>query len=338
MYGGTERVCYLLVQGLIDRGHDVVLIAAGSNHTRAQFIRTLDTACGEGTDADTMLAAIHAARAMAALEELQVDVVHDHTLIGPLTGGDRLSPTIVTAHLPVAGPESAFDYYQAVAAGCFLVALSEAQRRLAPELGWVGTVHNGIELERYRFRPEKDDYVLYLGRISRSKGVHSAIDAARAAGVRLVIAGKGTVPSERAYFDREIAPQVHDGVEWVGEVGGDQRNDLLAGARCLLFPVQWEEPFGLVMLEAMACGTPVVALRAGSVPELIDDGVSGFVCERAADLPTAIRKASDLRPQDCRQHVANGFTAERMVAGYEAIYRRVLGQETSNGSPPCARS
>jgi glycosyltransferase involved in cell wall biosynthesis len=323
-YGGAERICYLLVEGLIDRGHDVTLVATGPNHTRARFIRTLEQPCGEGTDADILNATIHVARALAALDQIPADVVHDHTLIGPLTGRYRAAPTVVTAHLPVAGPESQRDYLEVIGGWCSLVALTDAQRRHAPHLNWAGTVHNGISLQQHPFRAQKDDYVLYMGRVSRTKGIHTAIDAARAAGMRLVIAGKGTIVPEMTYFETEISPRLGGGVEWVGEVGGDQKHDLLARAQCLLFPVQWEEPFGLVLLEAMACGTPVVALRAGSVPEVVADGVSGFVCDEAAELPEAIGKAAALDPRACRDHVARHFTAERMVAGYEALYMRVL--------------
>lgn len=324
LYGGTERICHLLVEGLTDRGHDVTLVAAGPNHTRARFVRTFDQPCGEGTDADMLNATIHAARAMTALDRIPVDVVHDHTLVGPLTGRSRAAPTVVTAHLPVAGPESQHDYLEAIGGWCHLVALTDAQRRHAPHLNWAGTVHNGIRLQEHPFRADKDGYALYLGRISRTKGIHTAIDAAHAAGVRLVIAGKGTIAPEFEYFETEIAPRLGGAVEWVGEVGGERKHDLLARARCLLFPAQWEEPFGLVLLEAMACGTPVVALRAGSVPELVADGVSGLVCDQPAELPEAIGKAADLDPRACRDHVARNFTAERMVAGYEALYRRIL--------------
>ncbi len=205
------------------------------------------------------------------------------------------------------------------------MAISDAQRRLAPDLTWAGMVHNGILLEDYNLVADKEDYCLYLGRISRTKGVHVAIDAALASGHRLVIAGAPTIASERDYFEAEVRPRLCERVQWVGEVGGRAKRDLLAGARCLLFPLQWNEPFGLVLLEALACGTPVVSLRAGSVAEVVTDGISGFVCEHPSELPEAIARVSSLRPEACRAAVAGSFTASKMVAGYEDLYRAIVG-------------
>jgi glycosyltransferase involved in cell wall biosynthesis len=323
-YGGVERVCSLLVDGLVDLGHDVTLIASGRNHTRGRFVQTLEHPPGEGGDLESLTDVLHAARALEAIDQLDVDVAHDHSLAGPLTARARAAPTVVTAHMPVAGPESRLDYFEAIGRDVSLVALSESQRLDAPHLPWVGVVPNGIEIERHPFRESKDDYVLYLGRISATKGVEHAIRAARDAGRRLLIAGKGTLPFEERYFENEIAPALDDRVEWVGEVGGDRKLDLLAGARCLIFPVRWREPFGLVLLEAMACGTPVVALAEGAVPEVVEDGRTGILCRDPSDLPAAIERSGDLDPYECRAHVARRFTARGMAERYEAVYRRVL--------------
>lgn len=323
-YGGTELVCFLLVEGLVDRGHDVALVAAGPNRTRARFVGTFDVAQPEDASSAAEVEIVHAARADAALEELDVDLVHDHSRAGPLTARGRRVPTVATVHGAVAGPDSQAELYAALGRLAPLVAISDAQRRGAPELPWIATVHNGIPVGDYPFRADKEDYVLVLGRISAHKGVHLAIDAAAAAGRRVVVAGSWTVPTERAYFDEHVRPRLGTGVEWLAEVGGEEKRDLLARAACLLFAAEWEEPFGLVLVEAMACGTPVVALGAGAVPELVVDGETGILCDRPSELAAGIEAARRLDPGRCREHAQERFDVERMIAGYEAVYRRVL--------------
>jgi glycosyltransferase involved in cell wall biosynthesis len=323
-YGGTELVCFLLVEGLVDRGHDVVLVAAGPNRTRARFVATFDEPQPEDATSAGEVEIVHAARTAAALEGLNVDVVHDHSRAGPLTARSRPAPTIATAHGAVSGPDSQAELYAALGRFASLVAISDAQRRGAPELPWIATVHNGIPVSEYPFRAEKEDYVLVLGRISAHKGIHLAIDAAATAGCPVVLAGNWTVPAERAYFDEHVRPRLGSGVEWRGEVGGAEKRELLAHASCLLFAAEWDEPFGLVLVEAMACGTPVVALRAGAVPELVFDGETGILCDGPAELAAGIEAARGLDPARCREHTRARFGVERMVAGYEAVYRHVL--------------
>jgi glycosyltransferase involved in cell wall biosynthesis len=320
-YGGVERVCWSLAEGLVDRGHDVTLIGAGSSGTRARFVPTFPEAQTEGTPAEVTIEVAHAARANAALERIDLDLVHDHTCAGPLTALSRSTPTLVTVHAALAGPEERLDLYMALAHYAQPVALSEAQRRAAPELPWAGVVPNGIDIDSQPYRAGKDDFVLFLGRMSPHKGVHLAIRAAREADRRLVIAGSWTIPAERAYFDKYVRPQLGRGVEWLGPVSGETRTTMLSTAQCLLFPITWEEPFGLVLVEAMACGTPVVALRAGSVPELIADGETGIICDDPGQLATAIEAASHLDPARCRAHVREHFTAATMAERYETLYR-----------------
>lgn len=323
-YGGTELVCALLVDGLVDRGHDVVLVATGRNRTRARFVATFAEPQPEDADSAGETEVVHAARAAAALEQLDVDVVHDHSRAGPLTAASRRSPTVATVHGAVAGPDSQTELYASLGHFAPLVAISDAQRRGAPELRWIATVHNGIRVGDYPFRAEKDDYVLVLGRISPHKGVHLAIEAAATAGRPLVLAGTWTIPVEREYFDAQVRPRLGPGVEWRGELRGDEKRDALARAACLLFAAEWEEPFGLVLLEAMASGTPVVALRAGAVPELVVDGETGAICPAPSDLAAGIEAVRNVDPARCREHVRERFGVERMVAGYEAVYRRLL--------------
>jgi glycosyltransferase involved in cell wall biosynthesis len=197
---------------------------------------------------------------------------------------------------------------------------------MAPSLHWVRTVYNGMDTDGYPFEADKEDYVLWMGRMNPDKGAHLAIDIARKAGCRIVLAGKCTEQAERDYFEEEISPRLGDGAEWTGEADLDRKKILLAHARCLLFPLQWEEPFGIVMAEAMACGTPVVALGRGSVPEVVVDGVTGFVRREPAELVQALDDVDQIDPKECRRMAEERFGADVMVSAYERVYEEVLGR------------
>jgi glycosyltransferase involved in cell wall biosynthesis len=321
-YGGIESLVADLVTGLEGRGHDVVLIGAGpAGDLPGRYLATFDEPpterIGEG-----MPELLHTARAAQFLREQAVDVVHDHTAVGPLTADGRTAPTIVTAHGPVDGEIG--DYYRDLGSSISLVAISNSQRQQAPNLNWSGVVHNAIDVSSYPYREDKDDFVLFLGRCNPEKGVHLAIDAARAAGRRLVLAAKINEEPEQDYFDAEVRPRLGSDVEHVGEADAEEKRRLMAAAYCFVFPIQWEEPFGLVMIEAMACGTPVVALDRGAVPEVVADGVTGLIRAETDQLPEAIKEAGRLSPADCREHVERNFDLKIMTAGYERIYRSTL--------------
>jgi glycosyltransferase involved in cell wall biosynthesis len=323
-YGGIETICAGLVDQLVSRGHDVTLIGAGRHRTAGRFIPTLPEPPSARLG-EPLPELLHAALAARALETLDIDLVHDHTLTGLLLASGRTIPTVVTAHGPVQGEVG--DYYRALDDRIALVAISDAQRQSAPDLPWLGTVSNGIDVGDYPFRSDKENYALWLGRFSPEKGAHLAIDAARAAGRPLVLAGKCSEPAERQYFLTEISPRLGPDLWIFGEADHAMKRELLAGAACLVFPVCWDEPFGIVMVEAMACGTPVVALRRGSVPEIVVDGVTGFVCDDPRGLSRAIAQVSSLDSRRCRAHVCDRFHAAAMGARYEAIYRRVLNEK-----------
>ncbi|HEX9527369.1 MAG TPA: glycosyltransferase family 4 protein [Streptosporangiaceae bacterium] len=321
-YGGIEIVVADLVDALVARGHKVTLIGAGNHGTRAQrFHRTCDLGAGDQLG-ERMPEIIHAARAANILEALDVDVIHDHTMAGPLMARGRLTPTVVTAHGPVNGDYR--EFYRALGDTVQLVAISKAQRSSAPDLAWSATVHNAIRSDTFPFRSEKDDYAVFLGRFHPEKAPHLAIDAARAAGLPIVLAGKCAEPVERAYFSREIEPRIGSDVTIYGIADAAAKRRLLSRAACMVFPICWEEPFGMVVIEAMVCGTPVVALRRGSVPELIVHGQTGIIVDDPDDLPAGILQARELEPAVCRKHVESGFTVEVMAEGYEDVYRRAL--------------
>ena len=294
-YGGVENVCADLVAGLLHRGHRVTLIGAGGDGTAARFVATYDEP-PSGRLGEPLPEVLHTAAAARALADLAPDVVHDHTLAGPLQARGRAAPTVVTMHGPVAGEPG--EYYRQLGRSIDLVAISAAQRRAAPDLPWVGTVHNALDVDTYPFRTDKDDSLLFLGRLHPDKGVHLAIDAARAAGLPIVVAGKCSEPVELAYLESHVRPRLGPDVTLLGPVDAAQKRALLARSRALLFPILWDEPFGMVMIEAMACGTPVVALRRGSVPEVVVDGITGVVCDSVDQLPAAVHDARRIDPLD----------------------------------------
>ena len=317
-YGGVENVCADLVAGLLHRGHRVTLIGAGGDGTAARFVATYHEP-PSGRLGEPLPEVLHSAAAARALADLAPDVVHDHTLAGPLLARGRLAPTVVTMHGPVAGEPG--EYYRQLGRSIDLVAISAAQRRSAPDLPWVGTVHNALDVQTYPFRHDKDESLLFLGRLHPDKGVHLAIDAARGAGLPIVIAGKCSEPVELAYLESHVRPRLGPDVTLVGPVDAVQKRALLARSAALLFPILWDEPFGMVMIEAMACGTPVVALRRGSVPEVVVDGITGVVCDTPDQLSEAVHGARRIDPLTCREHVRDVFDVATMALRYEQIYR-----------------
>ncbi|MCM6776041.1 glycosyltransferase family 4 protein [Nocardia sp. CDC159] len=328
-YGGVEAVVADLVDALVDRGHHVTLLGAGEPGTRAQrFISVWD-----GIQADRLgdpfPEVVHALKARRALEQVMaregIDLVHDHTFAGPLNAPfyrDLGLPTVVTVHGPVDGDP--YMYYRELGEDVALVAISDRQKSLAPDLNWAGRVHNCLRVEDWPFQTEKSDYALFLGRFTECKAPHLALEAAHAANLPLVLAGKCSEPPERAYFDRAVRPLLTERDQLFGMADSAAKRKLLSEAKCLLFPVQWEEPFGMVMIEAMVCGTPVVALRGGAVAEVIVDGITGRICDDPAELPVAVKEVQDYDPQACRDHVMRNFGVDTLGRGYENVYRRVL--------------
>jgi glycosyltransferase involved in cell wall biosynthesis len=332
-YGGIEALCADLTDALVARGHDVLLVGAGDHGTQGRFAATGPTPesarLGEG-----MPEVLHAAAAAKIIDDAQVDVVHDHTCAGPLLAFGRPQPTVVTAHGPVGGELG--EYYRRLGHGVELVAISDAQRTMSPDLPWAATVPNAVDVSRHKFASVKDDFVLFLGRVSPEKAPDLAIRAARAAGRPLVAVVKCREPQELAYFGERVQPLLGPDITWLHDPPHADKIDLLARARCLVFPIQWEEPFGLVMTEAMASGTPVVALRRGSVPEVVVDGVTGFICDEPSQLAAAIEASGDLDPVACRDHVNTRFSPARMARGYDRLYRAAIAE--SNKTAPTAET
>jgi glycosyltransferase involved in cell wall biosynthesis len=319
-YGGTELFVAHLAEGLAGLGHDVTVYANGQSSVRCP-LRWLyetgdwppvDAASAQLKNAEHTAWAIHDAAPSA-------DVLHLNDIVGlPFTRFVDV-PVVLTIHHPHESALSAiYERYPDVA----YVAISHAQVQLEP-MTQTTVVHHGLRLDDYCYKEAKEDYVAFLGRMVPCKGPDRAIAIARRAGVRLKMAGE-VQPLYEAYWRDQVLPQIDgDQIQYLGEANDALKNDLLSHARALLFPIAWEEPFGLVMIEAMACGTPVLAFAGGAVAEIVRDGISGWICRDAADM-AARAAAPEIAPASCRAWVSRHFSRERMVAGYVDVYQHAL--------------
>ena len=321
-YGGTEAVIDELARGLAAVGHDVLLCATADS--TCPVPRRALYECSQGTQAAAVVELRHVVHAYEAAGD--VDVVHDHTLLGPPYALARFPdlPVVTTNHGPF--DASVCPTYAAIAERVPIIAISAAQARTAPGIPIAQVIHHGVDPCRFPFGARAGDYALFLGRMNPAKGAHRAARIARAAGTRLVIAAKMHVPGERRYFEERVRPLLDEDVVYVGEVGGQEKLELLAGARALVNPIAWPEPFGLVMIEALACGTPVLAFPNGAAPEIVRHGVTGFLCADEADMAARLRGVDELDRRACRASVEASFTAERMVAAHLELYDAVLAR------------
>ena len=321
LYGGTERVVAYLTNALVALGHDVTLFASGDSVTDAKLVATVPHGLRLAGCADTL------SPHLFMLEQVyrrahEFDVVHFHLdqLHFPTTYREGVRH-VTTLHGRLDLPEiwPLYRLFEEMP----VVSISDAQRAPMPWAAWQGTVYHGLPARR-GLVPSAGEYLAFLGRICPEKGIDRAIEIARRAGMPLRVAAKIDT-ADRAYYERVIAPlmaQPH--VEFVGEIGEAEKQAFLAGARALLFPVDWPEPFGMVLIEAMACGTPIIAFPRGSVPELVEDGVSGFLCRDVDEAVDAVHRVADLSRQACRAVFDRRFTAERMACDYIVIYRRLF--------------
>lgn len=325
-YGGTERVVHALTEELVRRGHEVTLFATGDSHTKARLESVYPRALREakmqdiyGTNHLTML---HVGQAYELQDEF--DIIHDH--LAPLsmpTANLATTPVVVTMHGPFTSENrKLFELLR----GPHVVTVSQAQLYPLPNINHAGTVHHGLPLKQYPFSAEHDGYLLYVGRISIEKGVHYAVDVAQALDMPLVIAAKVEL-SDRPYFREYIEPRLSERIQWVGEVNEEDRNKLMSRARAFLHPVVFREPFGLTLIEAMACGCPVIAFNRGAIPELVKTGVTGYVVEDVEGMVDALSNIDAIDRAACRTHALEHFSVEKMADGYEAIYKKLLGEE-----------
>ncbi|QDU14091.1 GDP-mannose-dependent alpha-(1-2)-phosphatidylinositol mannosyltransferase [Gimesia maris] len=321
-YGGIERVVSNLTESLVKKGHDVTLFASGDSKTTANLYAVVEQSLRlSQTPRDPEIAQIIQLEKLIQMRD-RFDIIHFHieTIHFPLVRHLDI-PHVTTLHSRLDRPDviSLYQEFQEVP----VVSISDAQRRFIPDANWVSTVYNGIPVNE-NFNDSPGDYLLFLGRFCPDKGPEEAIDIALKSNFRLKMAAKVDA-SDKAYFESRIAPLLeHPLIEYLGEVGEPEKSELICGARALLFPIKWPEPFGLVMTEAMACGTPVIAFMEGSVPEVVKPGVSGFIVETVQEAVAAVSKISQLDRRLCRKYFENRFTCQHMAKGYLQTYQNVL--------------
>ena len=322
-YGGVELIVSQLADGLAARGHDVTLFASGGSRTLGDLVSPLPEPPPLEDLGDVWDDAYHSLRSHLAADG--AEVVHDHsTAVGSalaaLAGQDAAVVHTVHGELH----DRARRHYRLIHESVHLVAISEAQRRQAPELRWAGVVHNAVDAQAHPEGTSKEDFVLFVGRTSPDKGPEVAVDVAGRAGLPLVMVVKRAAPDERDHWDRHVAPLLNGDVEVLEDVSQEKKTDLFGRARATLFPIRWEEPFGLVMIESMACGTPVLAFPRGAAPEVVCDGVSGFLCRDADEMVRSLGRVDELAPERCRAWVKERFSTDSMVAGYERLFRSLV--------------
>jgi glycosyltransferase involved in cell wall biosynthesis len=323
MYGGTERVVSYLTEELLAQGHEVSLYASGDSVTRARLVPgspsalRLDPTCRDAL-----------ARHVVMLEQLlrdrdQFDVIHFHLDYLSFAVARHYGLTqCTTLHGRLDAPETSAIFREF--GDMPVVSISQAQQRPLPHAHWIGNVPHGLPVDLHAFHPEPGKYLAFLGRVSPEKRLDQAIEIATRLGVVLRVAAK-VDKADRDYYVHKIAPLLHNPyVEFIGEISEAEKGEFLGGAQALLFPIDWPEPFGLVLIEALACGTPVVAYRRGSVPEIITDGETGFLVENADQAVAAVQRLSDISRAHCRQVFEAHFTADRMAADYVQLYDGLL--------------
>jgi len=329
LYGGTERVVSVLTEELVRQGHAVTLFASGDSRTTATLVASCVRAqrlvgCADPLSAHMLMIEQVAQRAK------DFDIIHYHVAPVHFPLARRMvTPHLTTLHGRLDLPDLVplYEEFNELP----LVSISDAQRAPLPNQNWVGTVHHGFFEKDFRFHAGPGSYLAFLGRIAREKRVDRAIEIAKACGWPLKIAAK-VDPSDVLYFKNEIAPLMkHPLIEFVGEIPDSKKSDFLGHARAMLFPIDWPEPFGLVMIESLACGTPVVAYRGGSVDEVIEDGVTGFVVDNLDDAIDATRRTHTLDRRACRDAFTRRFSASRMASAYVRLYRQLTARAAGAG-------
>jgi glycosyltransferase involved in cell wall biosynthesis len=329
LYGGTERVVSYLTEELVAQGHDVTLFASGDSNTTARLVPCsarslrLDEECID-----------QFAHQVLMLERVfqdarEFDIIHFHIdyFHFPLSRRHRV-PNVTTLHGRLNIPDLVPIYREFPEMP--VVSISDAQRAPLPWINWQSTVYHGLPLDLYTFREKPGNYLVFIGRVSPEKRVDRAIEIAKRTGMKLVVAAK-VDEVDREYFEKEIEPLLDNPrVDYIGEVGEKEKNELLGNAYAFVFPIDWPEPFGLVMAESMACGTPVITMPCGSTPEIIEQGVNGFICETVDDMVKAVESVSRIDRRQCRQSFEQRFSAPRMARDYVSIYERIIADMPPN--------
>jgi glycosyltransferase involved in cell wall biosynthesis len=327
LYGGTERVVSYLTEELLRQGHDVTLFASGDSITNARLISPCSEALRLNRGCVDQLAHHILLLEQVFRESSDFDIIHFHIdyLHFPLTRRQNW-PHVTTLHGRLDIPDLIPLYREFIEMP--VVSISNAQRKPLPWLNWQGTVYHGLPLDLYQFHPEPGKYLAFLGRISPEKGVERAIEIAKRSGIELKIAAK-VDRADREYYEVKIKPLLsHSLIEYIGEICDAEKDEFLGNAIALLAPVEWPEPFGLVMIEAMACGTPVVAFRRGSIPEIVEDGRSGIIVEDVDQAVRALERVMKVPRNGCRQAFEERFLVSRMAQDYIKVYDRLLEEQS----------
>ncbi len=331
LYGGTERVISWLTEELVRQGHDVTLFASGDSVTAARLIACSREALRLDEQVVDPMAHSAVELDIVAAHAAEFDVIHWHVDYQsyPLSRFIR-TPHVTTLHGRLDLPDLIPVYRRFPNEP--VVSISDAQREPFPTINWQGTVHHGLPADLLQFHPERGKYLAFLGRIAPEKGVDRAIEIAERAGLELKIAAKVDKVDEW-YYKEEIKPLMDPSfVEYIGEISEDEKAQFLGGACATLFPVDWPEPFGLVMIESMACGTPLIAFREGSVPEVMKQGVTGYMVDDIDSAVAALKHVPDIDRRECRKYFEEHFTAARMARDYVSIYRKLIDESSAASS------
>ncbi len=323
-YGPWESVASLITEGLVSCGHDVTLFATADSQTSG----VLHAVCPRGYEEDRSIIpkvweCLHISELFEHADGF--DIIHNHFDYLPLTyTGLTTTPVVTTIHgFSSPGILPVFKKYNSKT---FYVSISDADR--SPDLDYIGTIHHGIDIKQFDFQRAPDDYLLFFGRIHHDKGAREAIEIAEACHKKLILAG---IIQDQAYYDRYVAPRIdNDKIIYIGSVGPTERSELLGKACALLHPIRFDEPFGLSVIEAMACGTPVIAFNRGSMPELIKTGETGFLVDTVDEAVQAVARIKEIDRATCRRHVERNFTVERMIKEYIQVYELILQEKPNN--------
>jgi glycosyltransferase involved in cell wall biosynthesis len=340
-YGGIEVVIHLLVEGLLDKGHDVILFTISESATKASIFKVFDEEMKAYLDAPPSsflnILTTHTLASYMEIDRGDYDIIHDHTWKEGLLSAVFIdTPVVHTIHSPFDEENerfyNLFEGHQKI----HFVTISDFHQTCLPGLNYAGTIYNSILFDKYPYSDEKEDFFFYIGRFNEEKAPHLACEVAKELGAKLILAGKVHEEAERTYFYRRIRPYLSTDIEYVGELGhwSEEKMRFFSRAKGYLYPIQWDEPFGITMVEAMACGTPVVTFKRGAAPELVAHGNTGFVVETMDEFTEAAQHVDEIDPKACRDHAKRMFTTATMVDGYERIYERILNLEKQKRGRP----
>ncbi len=338
-YGGTERVVHNLTEELVKLGHDVTLFASGDSKTSAHLVSVTPKSLKDLETADPYGQNILTSQHLGLAYKLQdqFDIIHDHLAPVSLpTANLSKTPVVYTYHGPFT-PEVREIF--SILNKPYVVTISKKQAEHAgSQINHTKTIYHGMKMDHYPFNNKPEDYLLFVGRITEEKGVHHAIEVAKRVGKKLIIAAKleNTYKPDVEYYEKYIKPELNEQIQWIGPVGEDERNELMKNSLCFLHPVTWPEPFGLTLIESMACGTPVIAFGLGSIPEVIADGKTGFVVETVDQMAAAVAKVHTLSREECRKFSLEKYSAKRMALEYLAVYEQILARKKQQKKSPAS--